>query len=79
MKKIIAILFILILSNHSVAQFNKVGRTALQFLKIGNGTRQVAQGEASIAHIKDVNAIFWNPASTAGIGKNEISFNYNRY
>lgn len=79
MKRIITVLLIIILSNHIDAQFNKVGRTALQFLKIGNGTRQVAQGEASIAYIKDVNAIFWNPAATAGIQGNEAAFNYNKW
>ncbi|MCF8240328.1 MAG: PorV/PorQ family protein [Melioribacteraceae bacterium] len=71
------IIIISILLNISVqAQFNKVGRTALQFLKIGNGARQVAQGEAGIANANDINAVFWNPAATTGIDLAEASFNY---
>ncbi len=53
--------------------FNKGGRTALQFLKIGVGARQVALGEASIATVRDVNSVFWNPAGIAGIERFEAS------
>lgn len=60
-------------------EFNKSGRAALQFLKIGIGARQVALGEASIASIRDVNAVFWNPANIAGIGQREASFSYARW
>lgn len=58
------------------AQFNKVGRTALQFLKIGMGARQAAQGEASIANHQDINSIFWNPAAITNIDNIQASFNY---
>ena len=59
--------------------FNKGGRTALQFLKIGLGARQAALGEASIAAVRDVNAVFWNPAGLAGIARFEASFSYVRW
>ena len=61
------------------ADFNKGGRTAFQFLKIGVGARQAALGEASIATVRDVNAAFWNPAGIAGIERYEASFSYARW
>ncbi len=59
--------------------FNKGGRTSLQFLKIGMGARQSALGEASIALVRDVNAVFWNPANISGIESTEVSFSYVRW
>lgn len=59
--------------------FNKGGRTSLQFLKIGMGARQSAVGEASIALVRDVNAVFWNPANISGIENMEASFSYVRW
>ncbi len=61
------------------AGFNKGGRTAFQFLKIGVGARQAALGEASIAAVRDANAVFWNPAALAGVGRYEASFSYARW
>lgn len=59
--------------------FNKGGRTSLQFLKIGIGARQSAMGEASIAVVRDVNSVFWNPANISGIESLEASFTYTRW
>lgn len=59
--------------------FNRGGRTALQFLKIGVGARQAALGEASVALVSDVNAAFWNPAGISGIENYEASFSYARW
>ncbi len=59
--------------------FNKGGRTAFQFLKIGVGARQAALGEASVAAVRDVNAAFWNPAGLSGIERYEASFSYARW
>jgi len=58
------------------AAFNKSGRTSLQFLKIGIGSRQVALGEACVANTNDINSVFWNPAGITGIKGLETSFNY---
>lgn len=69
-------LIILITTINVNAQFNKVGRTALQFLKVGIGARQAAQGEAAIANHQDINSIFWNPAAVTGIENIQASFNY---
>lgn len=59
--------------------FNKGARTSLQFLKIGMGARQSAMGEASIALVRDVNAVFWNPANISGVENLEVSFSYVRW
>jgi hypothetical protein len=59
--------------------FNKGGRTAFQFLKIGVGARQAALGEASIATVRDANSAFWNPAGISGVEGYEASFSYARW
>ncbi|MCF8260905.1 MAG: PorV/PorQ family protein [Melioribacteraceae bacterium] len=77
MKSIKLIVCFALLSTITVdAQFNKSGRTVLQFLKIGIGARQVGMSEASIASVQDANSIFWNPAATTGIEGIQTSFTY---
>lgn len=77
MKKItLLILIFLSLAITSNAQFNKAGRTAMQFLKIGMGARQVGMGEANIAGVRDVNSIYWNPAAVTEIKGIQTSFSY---
>jgi hypothetical protein len=61
------------------AGFNKGGRTAFQFVKIGVGARQAALGEASIASVRDVSSAFWNPAGIMGIERYEATFSYTRW
>lgn len=59
--------------------FNKGGRTGMQFLKIGVGARPAAMGDAGIASIRDVNSTFWNPANITGIANREASFSYTNW
>jgi hypothetical protein len=61
------------------SQFNKAGRTVMQFLKIGMGAREAGLGEATIASVQGVNAIFWNPAGITGMRGAEAGFNYNQW
>ncbi len=82
MKKIILLLFAISLLwavSGSAQDFNKAGRTTFQFLKIGLGARPAALGEAGIANMQDVNAVFWNPAAITGIQGIEAAFNYNQW
>ncbi len=80
MKKFIfIIIFTTLLADSLVYAFNKGGRTALQFTKIGIGARQSGMGEACISIVRDVNSVFWNPANLSGIQLAEASFNYNRW
>lgn len=72
----IIVLILFSMSSITEAQFNKAGRTSIQFLKIGIGARQVAVGEANIASVRDINSIFWNPAGISSINSAEASFTY---
>ncbi len=69
----------IVLTATEAQAFDKSGRTAMQFVKIGVGARQTAIGEASISVVRDVNAVFWNPAGISGIQSGEASFSYNRW
>jgi hypothetical protein len=75
----IVMLIGLIITSTATAQFNKAGRTAMQFLKIGIGARQVGVGEANIAGVQDINSIFWNPALITGVENAEASFTYTQW
>ena len=44
-----------------------VGLGGFQFLKVGQGARAVAMGDAYTAVADDINAIFWNPAGLVHI------------
>lgn len=80
MKNLILIIsVILVFSSQSFGQFNKAGRTVMQFLKIGVGARQVGLGEANIASVNDINSIFWNPSAITGIRGTEASFTYTNW
>jgi Type IX secretion system protein PorV len=82
LKKIfVYILFIIINANFFVygQQFNKAGRTALQFLKIGIGARPAALGEAIVSNTNDINSIFWNPAAITNMENLEASFTYTEW
>jgi hypothetical protein len=78
-KIIITSCLILLSASLGFSQFNKAGRTALQFLKIGMGARQVGLGEATIASVQDLNSVFWNPAGITGIQGAEAGFNYTQW
>jgi hypothetical protein len=73
-KRIITIILIVGLVGSASAEFSKVGSTGAQFLKIGVGSRYQAMGEASVATVNDVYAMFWNPAGLAEIEHGEIGF-----
>ena len=66
-------------STASSAGFTKAGKSIMQFLKIGIGARQVGMGEAAIASVEDVNAVFWNPAGLRGVESAEASFGYTKW
>jgi hypothetical protein len=59
--------------------FNKGGRTAFQFVKIGVGARHAAIGEAGIASVRDLSSVYWNPAGISGIESYEAAFSYTRW
>ncbi len=50
------------------------GTTAANFLRIGQGARGAAMGEAQTAVTEDVNAAYWNPAGLSDLRYQELSF-----
>ncbi|MHB8579244.1 MAG: PorV/PorQ family protein [Ignavibacteriaceae bacterium] len=81
MKKHIITIVIFLWSTFAFSQsdFNKAGRTAFQFLKIGIGARSAALGESGIASMNDVNSVFWNPAAITGFQGTQTSFDYTKW
>jgi hypothetical protein len=67
------------MTSTGVAQFNKAGRTAFQFVKIGVGARQTAIGESGVSAVRDINSAFWNPAGLTGVEMTEASFSYDAW
>ncbi|MGA7159760.1 MAG: PorV/PorQ family protein [Bacteroidota bacterium] len=62
-------LLLVLLSGSSVAQLvpnlggQRVGISAYQFLKIGADSRGSSMGDAYVAVVNDVSALFWNPGA----------------
>jgi hypothetical protein len=54
----------------------RVGTTAANFLEIGYGSAGNAMGDASVASVNDLSAIYWNPARLAYLQQNEAQFMY---
>ncbi|MFQ6603977.1 MAG: PorV/PorQ family protein [Fidelibacterota bacterium] len=71
MKKILYIILISVLWG----QFDNVGTSAANFLKINVGARGSALGGAYSAQVEDASALYWNPAGMGMIDKPEIQFN----
>jgi hypothetical protein len=63
----------------AAGNFNKAGRSSMQFLKIGIGARPSSMGEACIANLKDVSSVFWNPAAITAVDKVEAGFSYTKW
>jgi len=81
MKKI-AIIFVavvLISGTVTAAEFSKVGTAGAQFLKIGVGARYHAMGEAAVACVDDIYALYWNPAGLTQITESELAFTHISY
>jgi hypothetical protein len=74
MKRILTVLLIAGLAGSASAQFAKVGSSGAQFLKIGVGSRYQGMGEASVATVNDVYAMYWNPAGLASVENSAVSF-----
>ncbi len=79
MKKLLFIAIIIGLAGTTQGQFKKVGRTSMQFVKIGIGARETAMGEASIANLNNVNAMFWNPAGLTKVQGQEAAVHYTKW
>ncbi len=74
MKKLILISALLV--GMASAQFDNVGTSAANFLKIGVGSRAEGMGGAFTAQVSDATALYWNPAGLAHIKQPQMVFNY---
>lgn len=54
----------------------RVGTTTANFLEIGYGGAGNAMGEAYVSVVRDLSAIYWNPAGLAYMEQNEAQFFY---
>jgi hypothetical protein len=61
------------------AGFKRLGASGLAFLKVAQGARPAAMGDAFTAIADDVNSIFWNPAGLVYVQNREVVFSYNRW
>jgi long-subunit fatty acid transport protein len=57
----------------------RVGISALQFLKIGVGARGTAFGESFVAVANDASALFWNPAGLIQTEGNQLFISHTQY
>lgn len=74
MKKIICLILLLLVAATASAGNPKMGSAGAQFLKIGVGSRYQGTGEASVALVNDVYAMFWNPAGLVEVENSAVSF-----
>lgn len=63
----------------SLAQFDNVGTSAMNFLKIGVGARAMAMGNSQVAVVNDASALYWNPSGMANIETNQILLSNNNW
>jgi long-subunit fatty acid transport protein len=57
----------------------RTGTSSLQFLKIGNGARGTAMGEAFIAVVDDISALHYNPAGLTLFKDNGLTFSHTQW
>jgi len=74
MKKILFISTLLV--GMASAQFDNVGTSAANFLKIGVGSRAEGMGGAYTAQVADASALYWNPSGIAHIKSPQVQFSY---
>lgn len=80
MKKILLAMFFVILSVTAFAdEFSKSGSVGAQFLKIGVGARYNGMGEASVASVDDIYALYWNPAGLTNIQSSQLAITHINY
>ena len=60
-----------------MAQFNNVGTSAANFLKIPVGARGTALGGAYVSMVNDATSLFWNVAGMSNVVGHEITFQTN--
>ena len=72
----VLISILLLMSSAFADKPNRVGTTAANFLEIGYGSTGNAMGDAAVSSVKDLSAIYWNPARLAYMEQSEAQFMY---
>ncbi|MEW6681037.1 MAG: hypothetical protein AB1297_08510, partial [bacterium] len=72
MKKLCLVAILGLMGNLSFA--GEPGKTAMAFLKLGQGARVNGMGEAFVGLADDINSLYWNPAGLANLKEREASF-----
>lgn len=74
MNKAIVIVALFSATSLSLYAQSQVGNTASSFLEIPVGARSIGMGEAYVAAVNDVSALYWNPAGVTRIDQNQVTF-----
>ena len=72
LKNIIVIILIGSMPLFAQTELSKVATSMAQFLKLGAGARGTAMGDAYTSHVKDISAMYWNPAGMQKIDGNAV-------
>ncbi|MFA6468545.1 MAG: PorV/PorQ family protein [Bacteroidota bacterium] len=79
MKKNILLILFIALQPALHAQFDNVGTSAMNFLKIGVGARGIAMGSSQVASVNDATALYWNPSGIANLTANQVLLSNNNW
>lgn len=63
----------------ATAQFDNVGTSAMNFLKIGVGARAIAMGSSQVAVVNDASSLYWNPSGMANTKTNQMLLSNNNW
>jgi len=76
---LLAGVFTLLISDITLAQTSKVGTTTAPFLKLNQGARAAALGDAYSALVDDAEAVHWNPGAMARVHRRSAAFTHAAY
>lgn len=85
MKKYLILAALLLVTAQSNAQLfpvlgeQRAGISAVQFLKIGVGSRASAMGESFVAVANDASALYWNPAGLVQFEEDQVIISHNSW
>ncbi len=79
MKRFFGLILLFSISLAQASDFQKVGTTAGQFLKVEPGARAIGMGASFSALANDASALYWNPAGIAQLHKIQGTFTHTRW
>ncbi len=79
MKRFFGLILLFSISLAQASEFQKVGTTAGQFLKVEPGARAIGMGASFSALANDASALYWNPAGIAQLHSIQGTFTHTRW